>query len=68
MRERHRIGLPSSESVYSMRVPARISTGVGVRMRKRRTGGVIASKFDASAKNAKTASRDRGIRCVRTTR
>ena len=48
-----------------MRAPACISMGVGVRMRKRRKGGVIASRLEASAKKGKTSSQDLGMSWVR---
>lgn len=61
MRVRQRNGTPKSESAYSMRAPAHIATGFGVRMRKRRNRGVITSRFDASEKKAKTSSLSAGM-------
>jgi len=54
---RHPSDTPQSRSPYSISVPARITIGSGVRVRKRSSGGVIASRFEASAKKAKTRSR-----------
>ncbi len=39
-----------------MRVPSRIGTGWGVRMRKLSSGGVMRCRLAASEKNAKTSS------------
>ena len=46
-----------------MRAPSRISIGRGVVISKASSGGVIRSRFSASAKNANTSGRGSG-RCV----
>ncbi len=63
MRVSHMSGRPRSRRRYSISAPASIAIGLGVTMRKRSDGGVIASRLPASAKKAKTSSGARASRC-----
>jgi hypothetical protein len=65
MRVSHITGSRRTRSRYSIKVPTRISMGAGVVMRKRSEGGVMASRFAALEKKAKTSSRPAARRCSR---
>jgi hypothetical protein len=68
MRVRQPTGHPASRMRYSIRAPLRISIGSEVTKRKPTQGGVSASRFAASEKNAKTSSSEAGMRCSRSRR
>jgi thioredoxin family protein len=59
------MGTPRRRNRYWISVPGRMTIGSGVTTSKRSRGGVIASRFRASAKNANTSEGGAGRRCER---